>query len=478
MKKLLVLVLVSIVIFCSGCSLGDIISNKKADSATKNDTLNNIEDTENSNSEINPIQNPAMIINKDADGNPIDVQKPDNNENADANTEPDNSFHGYILSEEDLNNPRVRCMETATDNEVSIVFAGDINFDTHYANMSAFLGRPNGIYDTLNAEAMDTFNNADIAMINNEFPYSNRGTPTPNKKFTFRADPKYVDILNQMGIDIVSLANNHAYDHGEEALLDTFDTLDNAGIAYVGAGHNITEAKEPFYFIAGGMKIAFVSATQIERSLPPDTKEATEDSAGVLRTLEPEKFVDTIKTAEENSDFTIVYVHWGSENTYDVEQSQKDLAKAYVDAGADLIVGDHSHCLQGFSYIDNVPILNSMGNFWFSSKDLDTGILRATISEKALKSLQFIPCRQKDCKTNQLIKGTDGDYERVLGVMVSLSNDVSIDEDGYVSKGAGTGLSPVEPRPLKKAAYQTTPDPSLMPTVEPVTDGAIPAGQQ
>lgn len=456
MKKRFVIFFITTAIFCTGCSsisdLFSIDSKSDKDIVLEDDKKDNTDDILNSDTDAaEENKEPAMVLNKDSspdsETNDIDAPLP----------EEENSFHGYVLSEEEINNPRVVCKETAKEDEVSIVFAGDINFDTHYANMSAFLTRPNGIYDTLNKEALDTFNNADIAMINNEFPYSKRGTPLPNKKFTFRADPKYVEVLNQMGIDIVSLANNHAYDHGEEALLDTFDTLDEAGIAYVGAGHNIYEAKEPFYFIAGGMKIAFVSATQIERSLPPDTKEATEESAGVLRTLEPEKFVDTIKTAEDNADFTIVYVHWGSENTYDVEQSQKDLAKAYVDAGADLIVGDHSHCLQGFSYINDVPILNSMGNFWFSSKDLDTGILRATLSDKKLQSLQFVPCRQKDCKTNQLIKDTDGDYERVLGVMVSLSDNVSIDEDGYVSNGAGTGILPTEPRPLKKASYQTNP---------------------
>ena len=79
----------------------------------------------------------------------------------------------------------------------------------------------------------------------------------------------------QIGVDLVSLANNHAYDYGEQALLDTFSTLEGAGIPYVGAGRNIEEAKKPVYLIANGMKIAVVSATQIERNAVPDTKEAT-----------------------------------------------------------------------------------------------------------------------------------------------------------------------------------------------------------
>ena len=112
-------------------------------------------------------------------------------------------------------------------------------------------------------------------MVNNEFPYTTGGAPTAGKKFTFRADPKYASWLFDMGADLVSLANNHAYDYGEVSLTDTLDTLEAIGMPYVGAGRNLDEAVKPVSFIANGRKITFVSATQIERTLPPDTKGAT-----------------------------------------------------------------------------------------------------------------------------------------------------------------------------------------------------------
>ena len=83
---------------------------------------------------------------------------------------------------------------------------------------------------------------ADIMMANNEFPYSDRGTPTPDKTFTFRADPADVHIMKDMGVDIVGIANNHAYDYGPDALIDTIDTLNDAQLPFVGAGKNIEEA--------------------------------------------------------------------------------------------------------------------------------------------------------------------------------------------------------------------------------------------
>ncbi len=388
---------------------------------------------------------PVIVLNKEeVSGNDTAEDKPAEDE----------SFHGYVLSEEEKNDPRVRCMETAEEGRVVLDFAGDINFDEHYSNMNKYNSAGAGMAGVLSAGLIEELNSADIFMINNEFPYSDRGTPTAGKRFTFRARPSMVKNLTEIGADIVTLANNHAYDHGPDALIDTFETLEGASIPYVGAGRNIDEACEPFYYIAGGMKIGFVAATQIERGDSPDTKEAKADSPGVLRTLDPTRFLDVIRKADENDDITVVFVHWGSENTYDVDASQKQLARDYVAAGADLIVGAHSHCLQGFEYVDGVPVLYSLGNFWFSSKDIDTGVLQVVMSDKKVESVRFIPCVQHNCRTDMYEKG-DGEYDRLLGVMARLSYDVSIDEDGYATPGAGNGVAPHEPKPLKKASYQT-----------------------
>jgi len=304
----------------------------------------------------------------------------------------------------------------------------------------------------MNQTLLEELNSADIFMVNNEFPYSNGGTPLAGKTFAFRAKPETAKNLTEMGADIVSLANNHAFDHGEQALLDTFDTLDEIDVPYVGAGKNIDEACKPFYFVAGGMKIAYVSATQIERTTTPDTKEATASSAGVLRTLDPTKFLAVIEEAEANADLTVVYVHWGSENVYEVEGSQRDLATRYANAGADLIIGDHSHCLQGFEYVQGVPVVYSLGNFWFNSKNLDTCVVQAVAAEGKIESVRFIPCCQHDCRTDMYEKG-DSEYSRILGVMQYLSYDVSIDEDGFVTDGEGRGVTPVQPKAVSKPNY-------------------------
>ena len=317
---------------------------------------------------------------------------------------------------------------------VKVVFAGDMNFDSHYANMGALMGRGGEIDQALDSDIIDTLRSADIAMINNEFPYSDRGSPTAGKKFTFRADPSTVRYLTDLGVDIVGLANNHAYDYGPDALCDTLDTLSGANIRCVGTGRNIEEAMTPQYIEAGGITFAFTAATQIERSLPPDTKEATETDPGVLRTLDPEKYLEVIREADANADFTVAFVHWGSENVFEYEAAQRELAEAYAEAGADLIIGAHPHVLQGFDYVGSVPVVYSMGNFWFNSKTMDSCMIEAVISEDGLDSLRFIPCIQQGCYTSMKHEG-DGEYERIIEDEIKRSaKGVSVSSDGIISR--------------------------------------------
>ena len=329
-------------------------------------------------------------------------------------------------------------IEPSADDGIMLAFGGDICFHDDFSNMMAYRSRENGIFDCITADLMSEMQGADIFMVNNEFPYSSRGTPTPLKTYTFRSKPENVNILHDMGVDIVSLANNHAYDYGEEALLDTVDILNEAKVPFVGAGKNLEEAMKPAYFITEEQTIAYVSATQIERLPNPDTKEATVSSAGVLRTLDPTAFLTVIEEAEKNSDFVVVYVHWGSENTDVVEAGQRELAMKYIEAGADLIIGDHTHCLQGVEYIEGVPVIYSMGNFWFNSKTLDTCLVKVKLgNDSKIQSFQVIPCIQENCQTRM---ADDVNSLRILNYMQSISFDVSFDTEGYVQS-----MQPKEP---------------------------------
>lgn len=322
----------------------------------------------------------------------------------------------------------VKKQETGND-EAILLFAGDILFDDSYTVMITMRRRGN-IRACFSEETLREMEEADIFMLNNEFTYTNRGEPTPEKAFTFRAKPENAAMLHELGVDIVSLANNHAYDYGEISLLDSLATLEGIDMPYVGAGRNLAEASETVYFHAGNQKIAFLSATQIERMTPPSTKGATDSAPGVFRCLTETKIFDKIAEAKENSDFVVVYIHWGTEKTDQPDWSQPGMAKSLAEAGADLIIGDHPHVLQPLANVEGVPTIYSLGNYWFNSSTLNTCLVKVKIRDGEMQSFQFLPARQSNCYT-QLLSGAERDA--VLEYMRSISGTVTIDAEGYVT---------------------------------------------
>lgn len=312
---------------------------------------------------------------------------------------------------------------------VTFTFAGDVLLDENYAVMSTYRANGSVLENCIDPELLEIMQGSDIFMINNEFPYTDRGTPLTNKTFTFRADPANVQILKDMGVDIVSLANNHASDYGEISLLDTLDTLEGAGIPYVGAGRDLEEASKVVFYQKGDMKIGIVSATEVERMATPDTKGATENTPGTFRCFQNDALEEVIREAKKECDFLIVVVHWGTESTDELDWSQPGQAADFTAAGADVVIGAHPHVLQEIAYVNDVPVFYSLGNYWFNSKTQDSCLVTLEIGDEGLVSAKFIPCRTSGSKTS-LATGTEA--ERILDYMRGLSEDVVIDEEGYV----------------------------------------------
>ena len=138
-----------------------------------------------------------------------------------------------------------------------------------------------------------------------------------------------------------------------------------------------------------------------------------------------------VAVAKKNSDFVIVYIHWGTEFESKPDWAQLEQAPGLAQAGADLIIGDHPHCLQGIEFFGDTPVIYSLGNFWFNSRTVDTGMVRVTIGQEGMRSFQFIPAIQSGCRVD-LAYGEE--RERILAYMRELSPNVQIDAEGYVSK--------------------------------------------
>lgn len=317
--------------------------------------------------------------------------------------------------------------------DFTVCFAGDINLDDNWGTTLFMDSQPGGIQDCISKELMESMQNADIMCLNNEFTFTIRGEKLEGKLYHFRANPERVEVLKEMGVDVVKLANNHACDYGSQSLLDTMDTLKSAGIEYIGAGKNLQEAMEPVYIEVDGKTVAFVAASRAEKNIK--TPQATETEPGILRCYETELFVETIKEAKKNADFVLAYVHWGTEYSYELEDVQLTTGKEYLDAGADVIIGAHSHCLQGMEYYEGKPIIYSLGNYWFNEKTLDTMLLELHFYGDDLSSqleVKVIPAIQKEYKTTFV--SDKKERERIFSFLEGISVNVFIDENGILKE--------------------------------------------
>lgn len=317
--------------------------------------------------------------------------------------------------------------------DFTVCFAGDINLDEKWDTTLFLNEQPGGIYDCISPELVETMRAADIMCLNNEFTYSTGGAPLPGKAYTFRADPERVEVLEQLGVDAVTLANNHVYDYGEEALLDTFTVLEEAEVPYFGAGRTLEDAMKPLYLEVEGKTIALVAASRAEKNKM--TPQATDSSPGILRCYDTELFLQVIREGKANADFCIAFVHWGTEYSYDLEQVQLDTGKAYLDAGADVVIGAHSHCLQGMEYYDGKPIIYSLGNYWFNNKTLDTMLLQLHFSgddSQTQLTVQVVPAVQSGCRTIYAQEAEE--QRRIYDFLESISVNVEISDEGIVTE--------------------------------------------
>lgn len=313
--------------------------------------------------------------------------------------------------------------------EVTLAFTGDVNFADDWYNMLHYT-KTTGAEDCFDPLLLEEMRGADILLSNNEFAFSDRGAPMAGKQFTFCSRPENVELWQQLGVDIVGLANNHCFDYGAEAFADTLTTLSDAGIAYVGAGADLEEAMTPRYFTVDGLTIGYVACTRAEKYVL--TPEAGEDSPGVLRCYDPELAVQVIEEAGSQCDYLVVYVHWGTEYSTQLEQAQTDLATLFAEAGADLIVGSHPHILQGAGWRGDVPVLYSLGNFWFNMETVDTALLTVTLTGPGAENatVRLIPCIQTGGRTSIL---TDkGEKARILDHLNSISESGWFDADGVL----------------------------------------------
>ncbi len=306
--------------------------------------------------------------------------------------------------------------------DTTLAFAGDTMLMT--AALANYESKgTDGIIDPAYQQLFQT---ADIAMLNEEFPLSKQGTAMANKEYTFRINPEYVKWYAGMGIDVVSLANNHALDFGKDALTDTFSTLDQAGINYVGAGSSKERAKAAIIIEKNKKKFGFLSASRV---IPVTSWNIDEGQPGLFCTYDPSQLVTEIAKAKQVCDYVVVYVHWGIEYQAKPAEYQVNMAKQYIDAGADLVLGAHPHVLQGFEFYKGKAIVYSMGNFVFTKNIASTMALKVVVTPDNQTQIQVLPGKAENAYT-RLCEGTQ--RQEIIDYLTSISINATVDAQGMV----------------------------------------------
>lgn len=272
-------------------------------------------------------------------------------------------------------------------NVASLIITGDLAIETpgiteEYADNAGF--------QAVRAELA----NATAVFANLEIPLSTRGVAVP-KLFNLRSDPAVMGDVRALGVGAVALANNHMMDFGPEAMRDTIASCNEAGIASCGAGENLEAALTPVWLSVGDARIAIIS---VACTLPIES-EALEERAGIAPLRVRYAFeVDASLLSEQpgsmptvnswvlpedqaratgviaacrtqGADAVIVVVHWGSPSYWLSPAQgllcayQRPLAHALIEAGADVIIGNHPHMLHPIEVHNGRPVFYSLGNF-------------------------------------------------------------------------------------------------------------------
>lgn len=236
-------------------------------------------------------------------------------------------------------------------------------------------------------ELMDILKSADYRILNLEVPLTNQVAPINKCGPNLVASTKSVIGLKQLGIDLLTLANNHILDQGEQGLWSTIEQLDKAGIAYAGAGHTPVEAAKPHIIELNGKKIGVYCCAEHEFSIVSDKQ------AGA-NPFDPLESFDHIVDLKAQCDYLIVLYHGGKEHYRYPSPNLQKVCRRLAACGADLVVCQHSHCIGCEEVWNQKSILYGQGNFLFDDDDSDywkTSVLVSVDIGTKRTKIEYIP---------------------------------------------------------------------------------------
>lgn len=276
--------------------------------------------------------------------------------------------------------------EKPAEKSVEFLFAGDMMFDRYVNHTFKDIGFDH-IFDNFDKSL---FANKNIAFANLEGPVSSKPTTDdyPERSLSFNMPPETINTIKKLGLNGVSLGNNHTLNAGQSGFLTTQSLLAAAGLKYGGSQNGFDQNSVIRFDTDIPVSIIAVDYLAFNNLIAINEKIASEKSEGR---------------------FVVVFPHWGEEYSLKHSSSQRTAAQKFIEAGANLIVGNHPHVIQDVEIINNVPVFYALGNFVFDqtfSKDTQEGlVLTSTLKENSL-SMEIHPFRSTQLKP-ALMNGAD-----------------------------------------------------------------------
>ncbi len=294
---------------------------------------------------------------------------------------------------------------------LTMTVGGDVMLGRRVATAAARAGDPSAPLRPLAPRLAA----ADLTVLNLESTLSRAGAPRQGGD-SFAAPPSVLPGLRAAGVDVLSLANNHTGDFGDQALRDTVARVRAAGITPVGAGGNHAQAWQPVLMTRSGVRFGFVAFNAIgETPRPTDSSPGAASvrmppRTGPLNGDDLARLTRTVAQVRRAADVVVVLPHWGAQYTHQPHPAQRTVARAVLNAGADLVVGGHPHWVQDIDAIGNKLVAHSLGNLVFDmdfSRQTQEGfLLELTFWGHRLMSAEPVAYRMGADFTPRMVTGT------------------------------------------------------------------------
>lgn len=293
---------------------------------------------------------------------------------------------------------------------MTFAFAGDVHFES---NLAGLLGsRPN----TLLAGVQPLLKDADVSVVNLETAITDGAGAKAAKQFTFATRPAALDSLTSQGVDVIGMANNHGMDFGKAGLDQTLAAIKARNAPVIGIGANEADAYKPWTKTIKNQRIAVIAATDVLDANLVAAWTAGPNQGGLASAKRRDRLVQAVREARANADTLVVFLHWGTEGSTCPNAAQPELAKALIDAGADMVIGSHAHRVQGAGYLGKAYVAYGLGNFQFYSGSRGagnpgntSGVLTLTATGRQVSAPQWHPARIGGDNLPVLLSGAAAD---------------------------------------------------------------------